>query len=361
LLFVAALVITPCDRAQAAKPKAAQWKFSSIEPPVSLFLEVQKWWIKELEKRSGGRVNIKIYTLNELNAPKEMIDTVKSGLADVVTAAAAYVPGKTPLGTLQYMPLVAPRRIDQSNHVWSEVSKHPLFVKELSKWNAVFGFCLSLNACNIMSRKPIRTVDDFKGLRIRAVGDQAALFKRLGAIPVSVTAPEIYTALERGLFDAVPGPGEWWFSNWKVSDACKGGYYVEGLDINTSGLHVLINKNSYNKLPQEIKQVIEDLKWEVASVVHEYHAATGVTEYFKDKFRTGGMKIIKFPEAEREKMAAHGPAVWDSWKERYKHAGSYEFFEGFMQAKKKILNQYPEGIYKERPLPPEVKNILEKL
>jgi TRAP-type C4-dicarboxylate transport system substrate-binding protein len=229
ILLVAVAIVTVCDNAhaaQAGKSKIIRWKFSSYEPPISMYLEAQKWWIREMEKRSGGRMKIKLYTLNELCGAKEMIEAVQTGLADVVMACAPYFPGKVPLGTLQFVPFAAPRRIDHSNHVWNEVGNNPLFVKENAQWNSVFGFYLALNSYNIMSRKPIRTIDDFKGLKIRALGDQAALFKKLGAVPVSVTAPEIYTALERGLFDAVPGCGEWWFSNWKVFDACKGGYYI---------------------------------------------------------------------------------------------------------------------------------------
>jgi hypothetical protein len=60
-------------------------------------------------------------------------------------------------------------------------------------------------------------------------------------------------------------------------------------------------------------------------------------------------------------MAAHGPAIWDGWKERYKDAGAHEFFDAFMEAKQKVMREYPDGIYKEKPVPPDVKKILNKL
>lgn len=360
LLFTASTIVF-CVDAHAGKAKVIKWKFSSYEPPVSMYLEVQKWWINQLEKRSKGRLKIRLYTLNELCGAKEMCEAVQSGLADVVMACAPYFPGKTPLGTLQFVPFICPRRIDQSNEVWNELSDNPLFVKENAKWNAVYGFYLALNSYNIMSRKPIRTLEDFKGLKIRAIGDQAALFKMLGAVPVSVTAPEIYTALERGLFDAVPGCGEWWFSNWKVFDACKGGYYIEGIDINPAGVNFMINKKSYDALPADIKKIIEDLKWEISSIVHEYHASKTVTDHFKNKFKAAGIKFSTFPAEERAKMAAHGPKIWDGWKKRYEKDGSYEFFKAFVKAKEKVLKKYPNGIYKEKPFPAEIKKILKKL
>jgi TRAP-type C4-dicarboxylate transport system substrate-binding protein len=349
------------DAHAADAPKVIQWKFSSYEPPISMYLEAQKWWINEMEKRSGGRIKIKLYTLDQLCSAKEMCEAVQTGLADVVMACAPYFPGKTPLGTLEFVPFVPPRRIDHANHVWNELSNNPLFVKENARWNSVYGFYLALNSYNIMSRKPIRTIDDFKGLKIRVMGDQAALFKKLGAIPVSVTAPEIYTALERGLFDAVPGCGEWWFANWKVYDACKGGYYIEGLDINPAGVNFMVNKKSYDALPPDMKKIMEDLKWEISAIVHQYHDSKEVTEYFKNKFKAADIKFSTFPPAEREKMVAHGPAIWDDWKKRNKSAGSYEFFDAFMKEKDKVLKEYPNGIYKEKPLPAEVRKILEKL
>ena len=169
------------------------------------------------------------------------------------------------------------------------------------------------------------------------------MFKMLGATPVSTTAPEIYTALERGLFDAVPGCGEWWFSNWKVFDACKGGYYIDGFDINPAGVNFMINKKAYDALPADIKKIIEDLKWEISAIVHEYHASKTVTEYFKSKWRAADIKFSTFPAEERKKMAAHGPAIWEKWKERYKKDGSYEFFDAFMKAKRKFLKNILTG------------------
>lgn len=360
-LLVAMSIVGVCDSARAEKSKVIHWKFSSYEPPISLYLEAQKWWIDQVEKRSKGRLKIKLYTLNQLCSPKEMCEAGQTGLADVAMICQPYFPGKTPLGTLQYVPFVAPRRIDHQTLVWNELSDNPLFVKEMAKWNCVFGFYLGLNQYNIMSRKPIKTVKDFKGLKIRALGDQAALFKAVGAIPISVTAPEIYTTMERGLMDAVPGCGEWFFSNWRVFDACHNCYYIKGIDMQPAGVLWQINKQSWDKLPADIQKVIDDLKWEMPAIVHELHDSKGVKEYFMKKFKKAGIKLSYLPASERAKLTAHAPAIWKAWKERYKKDGSYEFFDAFMKAKEKVLKEYPNGVYKDRPLPERIKKVLHKL
>lgn len=354
------LTFIPVNNVAFAK-KVIQWKLSTFEPAISVMTEGQKWWANEIERRSNGRLKIKIYLQNQLCSAKEMIESVSSGYADVVSAVPAYTPAKTPLGTLNYVPFMCPNRNDLSNYLWARMSENPLFIKENEKNNCVFAYYHTTQPYNIMGRVPINTVEDFKGLKIRAVGDQAELFKMVGATPVCCTAPEIYTALERGLFDAVPGCGEYWFSNWRLFDVLKGGYYILSMDINMAGYEVLINKDSYDALPKDIQDIIQHLKWEMPTILHEYISSPEVVEYFMTKFRNAGIKISHFPKEERQKLLSHAPAVWDKWKARHKKAGSFEFFDAFVKEREKVMKQFPEGIYTKRPLPSHIKTLLPKL
>jgi TRAP-type C4-dicarboxylate transport system substrate-binding protein len=292
---------------------------------------------------------------------KEMLDAVQSGLANMTNPVPAYFPAQLPLGTLTFVPFACSHRIDLVSYQWNLMSQHPVWQQQIKPFNAVYAFYPTVNPYNIMSRKPIRTVEDFRGLKIRALGDQATLFKMFGATPVACTAPEIYTALERGLVDAVAGCGEWWFANWKIFDALKdGGYFIDGIDMNPAGGPVLINKDSYDALPPDIKLIIEGLKWEVPAIVHENYASKEVTQHFRDKFRKAGIKMSTFPPEERAKMVAKAETIWNKWKERKhnKRAGSHEFFKAWMETKEKLEKDYPEGIYREGPLPEEVKKLV---
>ena len=362
LLFLAVTLLVTMGFGVAQAAKQIKWKFSTFEPKRSVVTNVLEYWADEIEKRSKGQLKIKMYLQNQLCSAKEMVDSVASGYADVVCAVPAYTPGKTPLGTIIYVPFAPTRRCDTTSFLCSKMSSNPLWEKENAKNNSVFGFYLTGDNYNIMSRVPIRSLADFKGLKIRAIGDQATLFKKLGAIPVSCTAPELYTALNRGLFDAVPGPGEYWFSNWGIFDALKGGYYIKGFDINISGFEVLINKKSYDSLPEDIKDIIQSLKWQMPVALHDYQVSPKIVKYFHGKFKKAGIKMSMFSEKERAKMVStYAQGIWDTWQKRNKKAGGPEFFKAWMKEKKKVEKMFPQGIYTDRPLPLSVKHLLPKL
>jgi TRAP-type C4-dicarboxylate transport system substrate-binding protein len=210
-------------------------------------------------------------------------------------------------------------------------------------------------------RVPIKTIDDFKGLRIRAIGDMAPLLKKCGATPIACPGPEVYTSLERGLFDAAVCCGDWCFNAWKIYEGVKGGYYIKGFDFNPCAGMVVINKNSFNQLPKDVKQIFEDLKWEMPAVIYEHVESPAVLEYFAAKFKRFGIKYSTLPPSEREKMLAFAKELHDAWKERYKQDGAPEFYDVYQKANEEAMRKYPNGIYKERPLPSYIKEVLEKL
>jgi TRAP-type C4-dicarboxylate transport system substrate-binding protein len=360
LLFVMLFIIQPYGLAKASEEKPIVWKFSSFVPAMGLDTLPVNWFVQEAEKRSNGRLKFKMYWGEQLASAKETLEAVKTGVADIAMSCSPYYPGKVPLSTLGFLPFTNPRRVDHIGATWFYLRNHPLLVKENERWNARVLFSTANEPFNLISKKAISSVDDFKGLKIRSIGDQVKLFQAMGAVPVSLTAPDSYMALERGLCDAVAGGGQYWFYDFKIFEACKGGYYIINLDINSSPCQYLVNLDSFKALPADIKQILEDLAWEVIPIYHELFASQEVKKHYKDIFSVNGIKFISFPAEERKKMLAFAQPVWDAWKERAKHAGGYEFFEAFEKAKEKVLREYPDGIYKERPLPSWIREALPK-
>ena len=94
LLFVSMLT----EGAAAAERKVFNWKFQSHTNPGNKSLApCQLWWSEQMEKRSNGRIKVKMYWVDELCGPKEMMIAVKSRLADVVGHVPSYTPGETPI------------------------------------------------------------------------------------------------------------------------------------------------------------------------------------------------------------------------------------------------------------------------
>jgi TRAP-type C4-dicarboxylate transport system substrate-binding protein len=362
LLFVTLFMTQTYGPVKAAEKKPIVLKVSTMEAQGSLMLALNNWWAREFEKRSGGRVKVEVYGLDQLCGPKEMAEAVLTGVADIVCIPPGYYPGKNPLSSITFLPFATTSpRTDQMVYAMNLAAAHPLMVREFDKFNSVYAYMITGPHFNIMSRKPIRNMDDFKGLRIRALGDMGPLFRKFGATPISCPAPEVYTSLERGLFDATVCCGDWCFYSWRHYEALKGGHYILGFDLNPCPSMVVIGKNSFNKLPEDLKKIFEDLKWEIAAATYEHMESPAVSKSFAAKFKSYGIQYSTLPSSEREKMLVFAKELHDAWKERYKQDGAAEFYDAYQKANEEAMRKYPNGIYKERPLPSYIKEIMEKL
>ncbi len=94
-----------------------------------------------------------------------------------------------------------------SKDVREAMMKHPAFVADLDQWNAVAFMSGLLPQYEFLGKgKAPKTIEDWKGLRVRAGGGVGDAMKRLGAVLSTVPATEVYTAIERGTVDAVSFP-----------------------------------------------------------------------------------------------------------------------------------------------------------
>ena len=195
LVIVAALPF----RASCRSPETFRWN-ASVQGTSRGATAGLEWWAKEMEARTDGRFKLRIHWADSLSPIKENLDGMKSGLFEMAMVVSIYHPGKTPLSTAFISPFIAP---DENREIlmWlTEGYKHPALVKEWEQWNTKILFPCGLPQFQMMSKKPIRKVEDFDGLRLLgAAGSMGRLLERFGAVPVMVPAPENYGLLEKGM------------------------------------------------------------------------------------------------------------------------------------------------------------------
>jgi len=106
------------------------------------------------------------------------------------------------------------------------------------------------------TRKPVKTLEDLAGMKLRSGGGQvAAVVKQLGAIPVTMAAPESYNALERGVVDGTVFPWEAIFG-FKLYEVIK---YHTVVNLNVATFFITMNLKKYESLSPDLKKVIDDL------------------------------------------------------------------------------------------------------
>ncbi|RJQ51718.1 MAG: hypothetical protein C4530_19785 [Desulfobacteraceae bacterium] len=334
--------IFPTDSLSAEK-KVFNWKFSSHTTPGSKSLApCQLWWAEQIEKRSKGEIKIKMYWVDELCGPKEMMMAVKSRLADVVGHVPGYTPGETPIWNSTYLPFLWAPRVDQTMLIYDRLAKESRpFIDEMNRFNCVYAGAYEHGGYNMMGKKPVRTVNDFKGLRIRVMTDLGEIIKQFGAVTMLVPVTEMYSALDTGIVDIVTHD-RLAFHAYKIDEISK--YLMIDMNMGAAPTFYFINKDAWNELPDHLKKVVQSVIDDSAAFMWDYHRRPDRIAEAEKTIKERNIEVIQFPSAERAKIEAKAEAVWDAWAKR---TANYEnakmALSDYVKIRNEVISKYPQG------------------
>ena len=235
---------------------------------------------------------------------------VKSRLADVVIHTPAYTPGETPIWNAVYLPFLAPPRTDHMCVVNNRLAKESKpFMDEINKFNCVYVGCYNSEGySSLMGNKPIRSVADFKGVRLRVMPDHGTLLKKFGAIPVTVSVTEMYSALSNGIVDLISHSRVSLYG-YRIHEISK--YLIPDIYLGAMGMPYLINRDAWNELPDELKKVVNGLMDDYSAYLWDYEHDPKWIKEFHEVIGRREIKVINFPKEEREKLKAEAESVWE--------------------------------------------------
>ena len=286
------------------------WTFSLYGPPRAATVTFEHL-AKMAKEKSGGNFIINLKYNEQLGEAKDFLDGIKVEAYQGAFVAYSYAPAKTPLQGVLDMPflpiddLVASAKVQDSYQAWQPVAD------ELSKWNAMHFMTLLLPNYEFMgSGKPPRSLEDWTGMRVRALGGLGDAMKLLGAVPTSVSAPEVYTALERGTFQAASFPFTYSFTAYKLHEVSK--WYTLGMQLGIVHNSVVLSQTAWKALPDEYKKILEEAKPEAYRLQREAYAEADKKSF--PLFEKRKLEVIKVTPEMREKLiATAGKPVWDQW------------------------------------------------
>lgn len=217
-----------------------------------------KAFAERLNFISGGRFNVEVFPAGTLGNPLKISDTVREGVAELGHTWMGYDWGKDPTTVLfgGYAGSFDTLRMLHWLYQGGGIKMQKQFRQEK------FGvMSLPLFARNaevfLHSRKPVRTLADLQGLKIRTAGIWLQLAKELGAATVTMPGGDIYEALQRGVIDATE-----WGSPWENISA---GFYkvtkyviMPGVHQPTAPFELVINNDVWNKLSDDDKTLVEE-------------------------------------------------------------------------------------------------------
>lgn len=262
-------------------------------------------WAKEIEKRTNGTVKITIFPGGTLTPPDKCYDGVVKGISDLGNSDLAYTRGRFPLTEVFYLPLGIKSALVATKMVNEFYVKFK--PKELDETKIMFFICHGPGLLH--TKKPVRTLEELKGMKIRSTGMSTKIVLALGAVPVAMPMTESYDALSRGIAEGIVCPYEALYG-WKLAEVVKSttedypcAYF--------SAFFVTMNKEKWNALPPDIQKTIE-------SVNKEYIEKAGkawdeIDKQGKEFHTKLGNQIIQLTKEEEQKWINAAKPLLDEY------------------------------------------------
>jgi len=262
---------------------------------------------QELENRTDGRIKVDYFAGGSLLGPTAMFDGVLDGVADIGYSHVYYTPGRMPVTEVIGLPLGYP-----TAWVSSQVINDFYMEYKPAEFDGVVVLFMNTSPPSAIATKnvPIRKLEDLRGLTIRAPGLAGEVMKALGGTPAPNPMPEVFDAIAKGTLD-----GE--SSNFETLKAFN---FAQVVNYTTSiwqithpyPFYLIMNKDSYAKLPPDIKEIFDNLVGEYKerfilmwNSIDFVGKAAGIAE---------GVEFIELSDAEVAKFKAAVEPVIDDYK-----------------------------------------------
>lgn len=296
----------------ALAAKKISFKFDSYISETAGPSRLDQWFLTELEKRTNDQVRVRRFWSQSLNKVGEHLAAVRDKTSEMSLISPGYYQAELPVtrGLDWYYRM---NRADALQLVCRDVFNEfePLRQEWEQRHRAKVMYWTNWYHAPLVTREPIRSIDDIKGKRIRGYGVATEVIERLGGTAVPMAAPEVYTALERGVLDGVYGFDFSTSVAYKLHEIAP--YFTDIGDGPHAPSATIMNMQVWQSLPDDIKAVCEQIVEEIyAGKYTEIYEATA-REYVKIA-KAEGAKFSELPQADRDKARALvQPAQVDGW------------------------------------------------
>ena len=240
------------EEAKEKPQKAIELTYSIFFPPTHIQCQTAVEWAKEIEERSGGRVKITTFPGGSLTKAPEVYVGVVNGISDIGMSCFAYTRGRFPLLEGLDLPLGYPNGMAATKIADEMIKKY----KPAEVGDTHILYIHAHGPGILASKKPVRNLEDMKGLKVRATGLSTKIVESLGGNPVGMSQPETYEALQKGVVEATLCPIET-LKGWKQGEVIN--YVIDTSFIGyTTAMFVTMNKEKWDKLPDDIKQIFNE-------------------------------------------------------------------------------------------------------
>ena len=285
------------------------FKVANYHPPAFVTQQdILDPWSKMVQERTGGKVKFTHYTGGSLVGARDIYSAAVKGLSDISHGYTGHTPGRFPLAEVVSLPFLGIKTaLHGSRVVWALYEKFPEIQAEFDDVHCLW--LVTHEPFVFHTKKPIRSVEDFKGMKIRVPGSYATYLKIIGATPVTMPGSEAYMALQKGIIEG--NTGDWTqlhtYKQQEVTD------YTTVVHFITGPFFVVMNKEKYESLSPEVRSIIDELsgKWGVEFAGKAWNMRE--KEYYDEAKGKPGRELIYFSEEETKKLKDRFADTYDEW------------------------------------------------
>ena len=209
-------------------------------------------WIEAVEEATGGQVKVTSYPGETLAKASDMYSGVVSGIADIGISCFSYTRGRFPVLEVFELPGITYLNSKVSSKVaWEGINR--LNPEEVQDTHLLMTF--TTGPGHLLTRVPIRNLEDLKGVEIRATGLSAKTLQVLGAVPVAMAQPETYEALSRGIVKGNLSPSEV-LQGWRHAEVTS--YTTITPFLYNTLFFMTVNLDTWNSLSPNLQKAISE-------------------------------------------------------------------------------------------------------
>jgi TRAP-type C4-dicarboxylate transport system substrate-binding protein len=310
--------------------KVYQLNVHSHDPEASATGQFLNAWAAQVEEASDGRLQLNIFHAGALGGPRTAIEMVQNGTADISWGLQSFFPGQFPVTDAFSLPMRGITSAAQASAAFWDVFTNTDYLD--AEYEDFHVLLLHANCESPISSKSkkIETVDQIKGLNIRALsGPPNDFIMATGAGPINVEIGELYSAIENNTIDAI-------IADWYVIYARKFyeqlNYYVDEA-ITVNPYFLLMNKDKYNSLPEDLQGILDAASGEAALGIAG-SAWDDIEAELRGIIAERGGEIYTLNDAEHEKLQAIADEVTNNWIQSMNDKGypGQEIYEAVMEA-----------------------------
>jgi TRAP-type mannitol/chloroaromatic compound transport system substrate-binding protein len=317
---------TPGRRAEATSHDVVKWKMQSFTVPGGALHDVLLKGAERMRKKTGGRMNLEVFPVGAIVGLRETVEATGKGIIQVGYDVPSFNAGLDPAFAAWFSlpgvwPLEPAGMANWHKRTWVDEGGGKELGRELyARFNVHLVDTVIGSAEPLHSKRPIKSLADLKGLKVRAGGGLVnEIFIKAGASPVALPGSEIYTALDTG----VVGAAEW----VGLVDNYAMGLHQVAKYVLYPGFHspeamssIFVNMDAWKALPEDLKIAMEDFVMYVNAKNATYFAYrdTAIIERMKKEHRVTQTRLS--PQDMR-KLTEWGQEIAREWAKKSPMSG----------------------------------------